>query len=262
MVTKRRITDDYSDEEWEFIHLLNDCYNYSEDVLDTLKPRRTEHGEYSNKDKLQITATCQFIKIITTTKAVLLLMENHMLVEVSILLRYQLEALFILKACHEEEEFIGNYLMTFYGNKIKHENIICNNLKDVDVSTKANVDKKIAELKKEFNDDDIKEMDIQEIAGKAKLSGLYNKPYTMLCEVAHVGPGTLKEHFILDDNENIKRIIVELYHVGVTKMTFLLSVDILLKSIDTVNKLFVLNLDEECGKLNERYEECIKNYSA
>ncbi len=264
MDTKRRIIDEYSEEEWEFIHLLNDCYNFANEVFDNLKPEISQQLPYSSIDNLKITTDCLFIKIINTTKAILLLMENHMLVEVAVLLRHQLEALFILRACKVNKYFIEEYLRLSIVNRRKIGNIVTSNdkLYKIDATKRARIKEEIAEIDKAYSAYDMNEKKACKIAGKAKLYELYDSTYHKLCEIVHVGPDSLKDHCVHDSYGNVKSIIAEPYHTNNTKMTFLLSVDILLKSIDTVNQLFELNLGEECGKLNERYEECIKNYPA
>ncbi len=262
MVTKRRIVDEYSDSERAFLKLLNECYNFANEMLDNLKPAISKRAPYRKIDNLRITTACLFIKIINTTKAILLLMENHILVEVSVLLRHQLETLLILNACKEDECFIEKYLNWSNIQRRKIGNVIVNNEKlfNIDATKRAKIKEEVDAIDEAFSDDDMNKIEINKLAAKAKLQNLYESTYHLLCGIVHAGPDSLKDHCMHDSNGNVKKLIVEPFHSNDTKMTFLLSVDILLKSIDTVNQIFELNLDEECGKLNERYKELIETY--
>lgn len=82
--------------------LLVDCYNLASDVPSMI--------EVYNENPLQIITSCLLIKILNTTRAILVLFEHNLLSEVHVLLRHQMEAVFVLKACHEDEAFLREKL--------------------------------------------------------------------------------------------------------------------------------------------------------
>ena len=147
----------------DFKTLLIDCYHLAIEVLGMIA--------VNNENQLQLITSCLFVKHLNLTRAVLLLFDNNLLSEVYVLLRHQIEAVFVLKACHEDEAFLEEYIKSDALQRLRIGNIV--SLGGTEFSEnkhfdKNKVDSRKAELKSIVDEHDIKEIKIQELARKAK----------------------------------------------------------------------------------------------
>jgi hypothetical protein len=136
----------------DFKALLVDCYNLTAEVPGMIA--------VYNENALQLVTSCLFVKILNTTRAELLLFENNLLSEVYVLLRHQMEAVFVLKACYEDKTFLQEYIKSDALYRLKVGNIVSQGGTEFNENENFDKDKinnRKTELKSIIDKDGIKE---------------------------------------------------------------------------------------------------------
>jgi hypothetical protein len=233
--------------------LLIDCYKLAGDM--------SSKFVIDDEDLLKIITACLFIKIHNTTKAILLLIDNNLLSETQVLLRHQIESLFVLKACYEDESFWEEYIYSDERIRLKWSNIMTQN--KIFRNHKEYDEEKIIKLRKELetivDEKGIKELQIESLSRKAKLERFYNTTYRLLSNIVHVGVRSLSSYLIFDDNGEIKDLTIY-PHQDDFAILYLTSAELSIIAIKTISDIFKIKVEMEVKELQKRFSELLKKY--
>jgi len=229
--------------------LLLECYNLSAEVPKMI--------DVYNEHAIQVVTSCLFIKILNTTRAILLLFENNLLSEVHVLLRHQMEAMFVLKACYEDKEFLQEYINSDtlcrlkLGNVISQKPDIFSMKKEYDVER---IKRLKDELKSIVDENGIREIKIEELARRAKLTSYYDTAYRVLSNIVHVGVKSLDDYLVLDDNGKVKKLSIYPYQEDIPTL-FISAIEINLIAIKCIANVFEINIKDKITTLGKRLSE-------
>lgn len=232
--------------------LLVDCYNLASEVPSMI--------EVYNENPLQIIASCLLIKVLNTTRAILILFENNLLSEVYVLLRHQMEAVFVLRACHEDEAFLREYIHSDILYRLKLGNVIFNKQDDFSKNEEFDIEK-ISRLKSELKSivdkNGIKEIKIEDLARKAKLESYYHTAYRLFSNVVHIGVRSLEDYLELDSTKKIKELSVYPYQKDIPRL-FISAIELILLAVEGINNIFKISLEEKIENLKGRLNKAVK----
>lgn len=173
MTIKQTTPSDPIPEEFNDLRdLLIDCYNLASGIPDMI--------DAYNENHLQVITSILLIKTVNTARALLLLIENNLLSEVHVLLRHQIEAVFVLKACKEDKAFLKEYINSDLKRRLRLGNVIANNPKDFHKNELFDSDEfknSRTDLKSIVDEHGIKEIKVNELARKAGMESTYNTAY-------------------------------------------------------------------------------------
>lgn len=235
--------------------LLADCHNLAAKIPSMIT--------VSNGNALQVISSCIFIKILNTTKAVLMLIKNNLLSEVHVLLRHQMEAVFVLKACYEEEAFLQTYIDSDNLYRLKLGNVILNNQADFSINKKLDIEK-IKETKEKLkslvDENGIKEIKVEELSLRAKMGAHYNTGYRFFSDIVHVGIRSLDDYFVLDEKEEkIKELLIYPYQNRIATL-YITSVELMLIAIECLDNIFKIDLKDKITIFQERLNKSAKSH--
>lgn len=215
-----------------------------------------------NENLLQLVTSSLFIKIFNTTRAELLLFENILLSEVYVLLRHQMEAVFVLKACYEDKTFLQEYIKSDALYRLKLGKMIYQGGAEFNENENFNKDKinnRKAELKSIIDKDGIKEIRILELARKAKLEPYYNTAYRFFSNVVHIGISSLDDYFVMGADGKPRELSLFPYQKDIAHL-FISAIELILLAVDCISKIFEINVEEKMGVLKERLNNLAKPY--
>jgi hypothetical protein len=238
----------------DFKALLIDCYHLAAEV-----PGRIA---VYNENPLQLVASCLFVKILNATRAELLLFENNLLSEVYVLLRHQMEAVFVLKACYEDRTFLEQYIKSDALARLKIGNIVSQGdavFRENEHFDQDRINSRKAELKSIVDEHGIKEIKIRELARKAKLEPFYNTAYRFFSDIVHIGVSSLDDYFVKGADDKIKELSIYPYQKDISTL-FITALELILLGLDCINKIFKLNIEEKIKVLQERSHNLAKPY--
>jgi hypothetical protein len=106
--------------------------------------------------------------------------------------QHMFEALFIMKACMKDEDFMREYVKSGQVQQLRLMNAAFKHDADIFAETRKYASKKkIEELLNKKKRKEIKELNISEVAEKAGLGLLYDSAYRLLSDSVHCGPKSL-----------------------------------------------------------------------
>ena len=233
--------------------LLVDCYKLASELSTAI--------EVHNENPLQIIASCLLIKVLNATRAILLLFENNLLSEVYIILRHQMEAVFVLRACNEDRAFLEEYIKSDTLYRLKLGNVIFNKREDFNKDEKFDIDRIINlknELKSIVNENGIKEIKIEELARKAKMKSHYNTAYRLFSNIVHIGVKSLDDYLVLEGGK-IKELSIYPYQEDIAKL-YISAIELILIAIECIKNIFEVEVDEKIKNLQETLSMAAKPY--
>ena len=234
-------------------NLLIDSYNLASDIPDMINVNK--------ENPLQLITSCLFIKVLNTTRAILLLIENNLLSEVYVLLRHQMEAIFVLSACQKDESFLKTYIASDQKYRLRLGNVILNNKNDSFSLEELEEIKELKPYLKTIVDEQgIKEINVEELSKKAGLEAIYNSAYRLFSNIVHVGVKSLDNYLLLDEKENIEELKIYPYQEDIA-ILYLTAINLILIAIECLNSIFKVKLDEKVYPLKDQLHVQFETHS-
>lgn len=210
--------------------------------------------EIHNRDGQEVISCCLFLKILNGFQACLILSRYGLVLEAEVLVRSILEALFIMRACINDEDFMRDYVNSDKMRQLnimkaahRHTEWIFEATKEV--ATKERIEK----LKEMKETGEIKALNIREISKKARLEPLYDSVYTLLSDSVHSGPKSVDGYVSTDTAGNIRiSMIPEKIEL---EIVFVTAVQTVLLALGGVFKLFEIDRREDLESFDSRFQE-------
>jgi hypothetical protein len=211
--------------------------------------------EIHNRDGQEVISCCLFLKILNGFQACLILSRYGLVLEAEVLVRSILEALFIMRACIDDEEFMRDYVNS---DKLRQLNIMKAAHRHTkwifeatrEAATKERIDRLI-EMKK---GGEIKKLEIREIARKAGLEPLYDSAYSLLSDSVHSGPKSVDVYLGTDGRGYIRRISMIPEKIEM-EIVFVTAIQTVLLALGGVFKLFEINRRKDLEAFDLRFQE-------
>jgi len=234
--------------------LLVDCYRLAFEI-----PKKID---VYNENPLQIISSCLFIKVINATRAILVLFENNLLSEVHVLLRHEMEAIFVLKACYEDKQFLKEYINSDILYRLKMGNVISqnqNNFKENEEFDIERIKSLKSDLKLIVDENGIKEVKIESLAKKAKMESYYDTAYRFLSNIVHIGIKSLDDYLKVDEKRKVRELLIYPYQKEIPTL-FITAIELILIALDCINIIFKIGNEETILSLKKRLNELAKSY--
>lgn len=208
-----------------------------------------------NANGQEVISASLFIKILNGFQAIYILAKFGLLIEAEILLRSILEALFLLKITCEDSNFIPEYVKTDDAQRLKFMTIAKNNPDPVldslrDYATKE----KMEELKNKITQENIKELQIKELAKRANMCKQYETTWRLLCSPVHSSPRSLQKYVTVDNKGDINSFLWGPITDDIDSV-LLTSAEILFGATDLMVKLCKIDKQQEMNNFWSRMRE-------
>lgn len=147
----------------------------------------------------QILIASVLIRVLNGFQSVIILSRYGLVFDAKVVLRGQLESLFILKRLTVDSSFVKEYIDSDLNRRLLWMNVAHNSkAPHFDRLRMQATDQVIADLKREIATKNAKELNIGQIAKEAGLGVEYDTDYRLLCEETHTLPRSLQNLTILD----------------------------------------------------------------
>lgn len=147
----------------------------------------------------QILVASVLIRVLNGFQSVIILSRYGLIFDAKVVLRGQLESLFILKLLVVDKSFVKEYIDSDLNRRLLWMNVARGSkAPHFDRLRKHATDQVIADLKKEIATKNAKELNIEQIARRAGLGVEYDTDYRLLCEETHTLPRSLQNLTVLD----------------------------------------------------------------
>lgn len=215
--------------------------------------------EIHNMDGQEVISACLFLKILNGFQGCLILSRYGLLSEAEVLLRSSLEALFIMKACMNDEDFMREYIKS---DEVKQLNIMKAAYKhDATVfmeTRKYATTERMRGLQRKKDRKEIKEINVSRVAEKAGLELLYDSAYRLLSDSVHCGPKSLEEYMgVVDDTGKVRSIGIMPTKAELDTV-FISAVQIMLFTFDSIFNFFKLDKNSEVESFGKRFQKLVK----
>ena len=152
-----------------------------------------------NNNLQQILISSVLIRVLNGFQSVIILSRYGLVFDAKVVLRGQLESLFILKRLTVDDGFVKEYIDSDLNRRLLWMNVARNsNAPHFDRLRRQATDQVIADLKQEIAKKNAKELNIGQIAIQAGLNVEYDTDYRLLCEETHTLPRSSQNLTILD----------------------------------------------------------------
>ena len=214
---------------------------------------------FHNMDGQEVISVCLFLRILNGFQACMILAGWGLVVEGEVLLRSMFEALFIMKACMKDEDFMREYVKSGQVQQLRLMNAAFKHDADIFAETRKYASqKKIEELRNKKKRKEIKELNISEVAEKAGLGLLYDSAYRLLSDSVHCGPKSLENYIKGTDKAgrintpNVIPIDVELNPV------FMNAIQVMFFTLDAIFEYFKIDKKKEMEALDLRFQNLVQ----
>jgi hypothetical protein len=185
-----------------------------------------------------------------------------LLSEVHVLLRHELEAIFVLKACYEDKYFLKEYINSDVLYRLKMGNVISQNKDNFKGNEEFDIER-IKSLKSELklivDENGIKEVKIEALAKKAKMESYYDTAYRFLSNIVHIGIKSLDDYLMVDEKRKVRELLIYPYQKEISTL-FITAIELILTALDCTNTIFKIGNEEAISSLNKRLNELAKSY--
>jgi hypothetical protein len=152
-----------------------------------------------NDNLPQVLVATVLIRVLNAFQSVIILSRYGLVFDAKVVLRGQLESLFILKRLSEDESFVTDYIASDLYRRLLWMNVARESkAPHFDRLRKQATDEVIADLKQEIVSRKAKKLDIEQIAERAGLKVEYDTDYRLLCEETHTLPRSLQNLTVFD----------------------------------------------------------------
>lgn len=206
----------------------------------------------------EILVALLFVRALSAYQASLLLCERGMITETKIILRTLLEILFRLAAISKDEVIAKAYILE---DEVYRKKFL-NKFKSLSNSVKSaagnpELDDLLNTLKKNIEEKDIKELQTQWFAHKARLDDFYNSAYSLFSSSVHANVRDLEELVVTNSEGSITQINFGPDVSGLSKLLFTAGEAMILILYD-VSRLFSLEIEKQLTALHKRISVAIE----
>lgn len=212
-----------------------------------------------NMDGQEVISACLFLKILNGFQGCLIQVRYGLASEAEVLLRSSLEALFIMKACMNDEDFMREYIksdevkqLTLMKAAYKHDAPVFMETRKYATS------ERMKELQGKKERKEIKEINVSRVAEKAGLEVLYDSAYRLLSDSVHCGPKSLEEYIGVADNTGRVRSIGVMPTKAELDTVFISAVQIMMFTFDSIFTFFKLDKNREVDSFDTRFQKLVK----
>lgn len=216
----------------------------------------------NNLNHVELLATGLYARAISTFQGVIMLADNGMKHQSSMLLRCLLEAVFQLKALANDPGFIVLLKMQGLNHnrnamerlvKMKNRN---GQQDEVYESARKLRNKTRKELRSNRKTMDTSELSIITTARKAGMEDYYDTLYAFGSSVVHSGIRSIEEHLLTDPENLVKELINEPSHEDYED-TVLSASDLVIHAIFAIDKVYGRDDNKQAFELRERLNSAL-----
>jgi hypothetical protein len=216
----------------------------------------------NNLNHVELLATGLFARALSTFQGVLMLANNGMKHQSSMLFRCLLESVFQLKALANDPGFIDlikmqglNHSRNAFERLIKMKNR--NGQQDeLYESVRKLRNRSRKELRSNRKTMDISELSVITTARKAGMEDYYDTLYAMGSSVIHSGIHSIEEHLVTDTENLVKELINEPSHVEYED-TVLSASDLVINAIFAIDKVYGRDNNKQTVELGEKLNSAL-----
>jgi len=216
--------------------------------------RRKYDFTIHSKDGQEVFAGALFLKLLTDTEAVVILLERGMASQGRSMLRVAIECAINLAKICTTYEFVQAYVLTGERQRLQLVKGIRNNpeigfdavLNEITDDLIEGIVKNLAESKREK---------IEDWAADVNLSWMYHGPYRVFCPDVHSGPAALDRYLVFD----AEGTELETYNVGPQNAEsipgdLMLVTRLLIEGITQAAKVFQISVAADLQPIQSEYE--------
>lgn len=209
-------------------------------------------------DGQEVISTCLFLKILNGFQACLILGKYGLVSEAEVLLRSLLEALFIMKACMNDEDFMREYVKSDEVKQLKLMKSAYKHDAPVFMQTRkyATVER-MKQLEEKKARKEIKELNVGDVAEKAGLKVLYDSAYRLLSDSVHCGPKSLEDYIGTDDVGRVRSLSTMPLKAEL-EFVFINAVQIMMFTLDSIFTFFNVDKRTELESFDLRFQKLMK----
>jgi len=212
-----------------------------------------------NMDGQEVISACLFLKILNGFQGCLIQARYGLASEAEVLLRSSLEALFIMKACMNDEDFMREYIKS---DEVKQWTLMKAAYKhDAPVfmeTRKYATSERIKELQGKKERKEIKEINVSRVAEKAGLEVLYDSAYRLLSDSVHCGPKSLEEYITTSDGAGRVISVGLMPPKAELDTIFISAVQVMIFALDSILTFFKVDKSKELEPFDLRFQKLVK----
>jgi len=155
-----------------------------------------------NRDLQQLLVASVFIRVLNGFQSVVILSRLGLVFDAKVVLRAEIESLFLLKLLCEDKNFVTEYVKSDELRRLLWMNVARNSkAPHFDSLRRHATDEVVRKLKEEIERKGCKELSTEQIARRAGLGVEYDTDYRLLCEETHTLPRSVEHLTILEKGE-------------------------------------------------------------
>lgn len=207
-----------------------------------------------NMDGQEVISVCLFLRILNGFQACVILSKYGLVGEGEVLLRSLFEALFIMKACINDEDFMREYVKSDEVKQLKLMKAAYKHDAPIFLETRKYASMgRMKELQQKKDQKVIKELNVFEVAEKAGLGILYDSAYRMLSDSVHCGPKSLEGYIAgTDDAGRVKSLTVMPIKAELENV-FINAVQVMFYALDFIFEFFQIDKKSEMEPFDLRF---------
>jgi hypothetical protein len=209
-----------------------------------------------NMDGQEVISVCLFLKILNGFQACLILAKYGLVAEAEVLLRSLFEALFIMKACINDEDFTREYVKSDEAKQLKLMKAAYKHDAPIFLETRkyASIGR-MKELQEKKDRKEIKELNVFDVAEKAGLGILYDSAYRLLSDSVHCGPKSLEDYIAgTDDVGRVKSLTVMPIKAELENV-FINAAQVMFYALGFIFEFFQIDKKNEMEPLDLRFQK-------
>jgi hypothetical protein len=180
----------------EFFSLCHDINNFAQELKFKF--------EVNNQDGQKVIATCLFIRVLEGFQAAIILTGRGLTLDAKVLIRAVLEALILLKICCEDKEFISEFIKSDDVRRLKIMNVTRKYRGQLFSLVKEYATEEVvSDLKSKINKENIRELQIEDLAKRAGLPIYYDTVYRLFSDNVHTSPRSLEKYVATNEKGDI-----------------------------------------------------------
>jgi hypothetical protein len=210
-------------------------------------------------DGQEVISVCLFLKILNGFQGCLIQARYGLASEAEVLLRSSLEALFIMKACIKDEDFMREYIKS---DEVKQLALMKAAYKhDAPVFTETRkyaTSERMKELQERKERREIKEINVRRVAEKAELEVLYDSAYRLLSDSVHCGAKSLEKYITTTDDVGRVRNVGVIPPKAELETVFIIAAQIMIFALDSILTFFKVDKSKELESFDLRLQKLVK----
>lgn len=232
-----------------------DCFGLA-DELNSFAQKRMFALDISKQDYQQLLVATAFLRALSMFQGAIIMLERGMIFEAGILIRGQIEGMFIVAAASKSREFAKNFILSDGAKKL---GLMKNLLRSSDriqqiLGDQASWDD-VNKLKADLAAEGIKDFQIADIARQTDYMDWYTVVYTFLSQMlAHPTARSLDKYLSAGEDGEVSCLSWGPDVYGISKMMGA-AIECLIVVLEKVSKLFEAQWKPDLDRFHDRLRE-------